>query len=188
MKIKTPILWLDLETTGLDPDAGSVLEVAAQLWRAGEDWDHVRDQLDVDSVVQYKRPAAVVDQMNDYVRSMHGNSGLVVQMLDKDYPREPLDAIERRLVALCQECGEKPVLAGNSVHFDRRWIDRHMPRLSLWLSHRHLDVSGPFMYGLPEISDGVLANLPMANHRAASDVRRSQEILLRIRRRVVNSA
>jgi len=55
-----------------------------------------------------------------------------------------LAEIERELLAFCDEhfAGEtKILLAGNSIHQDRRFIDQWWPTLSKKLHYRVLDVS-----------------------------------------------
>ena len=57
---------------------------------------------------------------------------------------KPLAEIERELLAFCDEhfAGEtKILLAGNSIHQDRRFIDQWWPTLSKKLHYRVLDVS-----------------------------------------------
>jgi oligoribonuclease len=85
--------------------------------------------------------------------------------------------VERELLAFIDEHfdSEKPViLAGNSIHQDRKFIDNEWPRLSKKLHYRMLDVSawklvfeGKYRkkFAKPE------------NHRALDDIRGSIEEL-----------
>ena len=64
-------------------------------------------------------------------------------------------------------------LAGNSVHFDRRFIKRYMPKLEKIFYHRLIDVSSSM-----EIlkSQGVVIPFIPPTHRACDDIAVSKKI------------
>lgn len=76
------------------------------------------------------------------------------------------------------------VLAGRSVHTDRKWMDAFMPRLSLMLHHRHNDVSVLRSYlhnsdlKTGNISDGKPEHFALADARLAlNDARCIQKLV-----------
>lgn len=146
------ICWVDLETTGLDPRKGSILEIAMVA---------TDDQL-----VQFGEPFVSVvkplhlrgwEVMDDYVKGMHTKSNLAYEIWcdpdrrfvwDKvprlgDVERAAIEWVYRimhpteNLLALTRATP----LAGNTVHFDKRWLIEHMPELEALFSHRIYDVS-----------------------------------------------
>jgi len=168
MKHENNILWIDLETTGLDPERCSIIEVAAVMTTA--------DLLPVgivEEVVCDKPTAALWAEMNDWCRTTHGESGLWDEVKETTVT---LDDAECMIVALIDRWlpeGKKPLLGGQSVHFDRGFIRKHMPTLDGRLSHRHLDVSS-FMeagkrWGFQD-SHLSRSDEPGAAHRALDDI------------------
>jgi oligoribonuclease len=130
-------LWLDLETTGLDPVKGKILEWAVVL--AADDAEGDLEPVEsFSSVVKVPRAEAWA-LSDDYVRKMHTANGLFDAC---DQAENTLEAGESFIIDLIGGPAIKGViLAGSSVHFDLSWIRVHMPRLAACLSYRVLDVS-----------------------------------------------
>lgn len=136
MTKKATLLWMDLEMTGLDPVEDRILEAAV----IATDWDF-REIATYEAVVKVG-PNLMKTRM-------------VGEFWDK-FPevREALTrqngtgkngrTVENELLGFIDEHfdPEKPVLlAGNSIHQDRKFIDNEWPRLSARLHYRMLDVS-----------------------------------------------
>ncbi len=175
-------LWLDLETTGLDPSNGVILEFAAVLCeddRAGDmaivqEFDSVVLPMSADGIPLDGADAAhwARELMDPYVVNMHTKNGLLADLED---PAKccTLEEAEAFLCTLVPE-GERATLAGNSVHFDLAWLRFHMPRFAKRLSHRVLDVST--LIGAEQAWGDSAQNLREAGgpaHRALADVRAS---------------
>jgi oligoribonuclease len=134
------LLWIDLETTGLDPQGDYIVEVA---WMTS--YDDLTARSNTHSYVVDLSPAARKQLMeNPYVLDMHKTSGLL-DALDaspgnffriEDIEDDIIAAIKRETVS-----GDRISVAGFSVHFDLSFINEHMPRLAELLSHRVYDVS-----------------------------------------------
>ncbi len=133
---KKKLLWMDLEMTGLDEKTDSILEIAAIITDAD------LQILDQKHYVIYQ-PQTVLENMNDWCKLHHGQSGLT-----KLIPSgTPLSQAENALTEWVEshfgkkQGKEGAVLAGNSIHNDRRFIDTHMPNLAKTLHYRMVDVS-----------------------------------------------
>lgn len=128
------IVWIDCEMTGLDLVADALVEVAclvtdSELTVLGEG---------VDVVV--RPPAEAVEQMGDFVRGMHTESGLL-PLLDSGVT---LEEAQRRVLDYVREHvpdGRKAPLGGNTVSTDRAFLARDMPELDAHLHYRIVDVS-----------------------------------------------
>ncbi|MCC6465540.1 MAG: oligoribonuclease [Planctomycetes bacterium] len=125
--------WMDLEMTGLEPDCDVILEVACLV--TGPD---LAPRDSVEHVIW--QPPTVLDRMSDFVRDMHTRNGLLERVKASTTSlREAEDSV---LALLARHCGPREaVLAGNSIHQDRRFIARYMPRLDAFLHYRQVDVS-----------------------------------------------
>lgn len=162
-------LWLDLETTGLDEHAGQVLEVGAAVVDDGVDGSF--DIVDAVDTVVLPTPGFEV-LMDDYVKAMHTRNGLLSRiaegegMLIADADDMLASFVDQYLPA-----GLRVVLAGNSVHFDLRWVKRHMPKLAAKLSHQVFDVTT--LKAAARVWGPGIDEVKADEHRALADVRAS---------------
>ena len=127
------LLWVDLEMTGLDDLKDSILEVAAIVT------DIELKPLEELHRVVFQTPE-VLENMNDWCKKTHGESGLTAAIPNGT----PLPQVEKELLALIDRhfaSNERPVLCGNSIGNDRRFIDRYCADLSKRLHYRMIDVS-----------------------------------------------
>ena len=128
------LIWIDMEMSGLNPDADRVLEIAivvtdSQLVTVAEAPVKVVHQAD-----------EVLDRMDSWNRSTHKKTGLI----DKVKAATQGEAeVEAELVAfLAQYLPENTSpMCGNSICQDRRFLARYMPRLEVFFHYRNLDVS-----------------------------------------------
>lgn len=135
------ILWVDLEMTGLDHIEDRILEVAAIV----TDWDFneiatYTAAVKVDSELVERRmfhgPAA------EFYNKFPANRDALIKQ-NSEQGRAP-EVVEDEILELINQhfSADKPVLlAGNSIHMDRKFIDNEWPRLSRRLHYRMLDVS-----------------------------------------------
>lgn len=139
MSKKAKILWLDLEMTGLDPIEDRIMEVAA----IATDWNF-NEIATYEAVI--KVGPSLVERRMEVSKSFwdsnpEARDGLVGQNLEKGRSGR---AIENELIAFIEEHFAKDVpvlLAGNSIHQDRRFIANEWSRLNTRLHYRMLDVS-----------------------------------------------
>ena len=156
--------FIDLETTGLDERQNCILEVAAII---------TDNKLNI--IEEYTAPiqAAPVDLalMDTWCKTTHTQSRLLQDIEEKGIKLEDaqkeLQKLKRKLFPV-----NKPPISGSSVHFDKRFIDVHMPLFSKELSLIIIDVSS-FMGALDNYYGFKLPSRPEASHRALADIRDS---------------
>jgi oligoribonuclease len=165
------LVWIDCEMTGLNYASDALIEIACVV----TDFDLNPLGEGVDLVI--KPPAEAVEQMDEFVRSMHAKSGLLT-LLDSGITLS--DAEEQVLRYVREHCadGSRPPLAGNTVATDRAFIARDMQDLDAFLHYRIVDVSS-----IKELSRRWFPRAYFAspakrgNHRALADILESIEEL-----------
>lgn len=135
------VLWIDLEMTGLNPVEDRILEVGAII----TDWN-LKEIATYEAAVLVG-PRLAEKRMKTGPSSEFWNSvpetrdALLAQNREKGRSSR---TIENELLALVAEhfSPDYPVvLAGNSIHMDRGFINHQWPRLAARLHYRMLDVS-----------------------------------------------
>lgn len=176
-KSETNLVWLDLETTGLDVDSRVILEIATVI--TDKDLRVLAEGPDL--VIHH--PAEVLLQMDAWCRKQHRTSGLLDEARHSTVTLEQAESETMTFVA--RYCPRRACpLCGNSICFDRRFLIRHMPRLDAQLSYRNVDVStlkelaGRWM---PQATEGI-GDSKSSKHRARSDILESIEELRQYRR------
>ena len=165
------LVWIDCEMTGLDLRADALIEVAALV--TDFELNVLGDGIDL----IIKPPAAAIDQMDDFVRNMHTESGLLEQL---EHGITLAEAEAEVLAYIRKHCpdGSRPPLAGNTVATDRSFLARDMPALESFLHYRIVDVSS-----IKELSRRwyprayFQAPSKRGNHRALADIQESIEEL-----------
>lgn len=123
-----------MEMSGLDPERDVILEIATMI---------TTNELEVVAegpLLVVRQPKEVLDGMDDWNREHHGSSGLSQRVLES---RTSLATAERKTLEFVKKFTrqrESP-LCGNSIHQDRRFLSRYMPKLESWFHYRNLDVS-----------------------------------------------
>lgn len=166
------LVWIDMEMTGLDPARERIIELAVILT------DGKLVELATGPELVLHQPDEVLAAMDDWNKSHHGASGLVDRVKASTITEADAEAQTMAFLAAHVPAKERPVLAGNSIHQDRRFVRRYMPLLEKRLHYRMVDVSTVKELArrwYPE----VVAKQPAKKetHRALDDIRESIEEL-----------
>jgi oligoribonuclease len=129
----TRFVWLDLEMTGLDPKTCGIVEIGVII--TGPDLVPIAE---IEHAVW--QPDEVLARMDPFVREMHTKNGLLERVRAAKIGLRDAERAVLELVAKHTSFREG-VLAGNSIHVDRRFLIEHMPLLEGYLHYRQLDVS-----------------------------------------------
>lgn len=128
------LMWVDCEMTGLDIEHDELVEVSV----VPTDFNlHVLDD-GIDLVI--KPSQAAVDHMDDFVRKMHTHSGLINEW-DQGLSLQEAQAQIVEYMKRFIPQGVKPLLAGNSVGSDKKFLDKYMPDVMGLMHYRVIDVS-----------------------------------------------
>ena len=169
MNDRATLLWMDLEMTGLDPKQDRILEVAV----IATDWEF-------NEIAQYTAVTKVDENLIDermvgeFWEKFPQVRQALVQQNDKGRDRM---IVEDELLAFINQHFEpntRILLAGNSIHQDRKFIENEWSRLDARLHYRMLDVSA-----WKVVFDGKYKKrfVKPEAHRALEDIRGSIEEL-----------
>ncbi len=164
------LIWIDLEMTGLEPDADKVIEIATIIT------DKDLNTLAEGPVIAIHQSKETMDAMDEWNTKHHGNSGLTQRVLDSQYDEQQAINLTIEFLSQWIDKGKSP-MCGNSICQDRRFLARHMPELEAFFHYRHIDVSTVkelTRRWKPEILDGFTKK---GAHLALDDIRESIEEL-----------
>ncbi len=164
---KAKLLWMDLEMTGLVPGEDRILEMAciATDWKLNElgqctgvvrvPEKLMRERMTGDFWEKNSETCEALINQNEF-----GRKGAEIE-------QELLDFVEKHFKG-------EVILAGNSIHQDRKFIDLEWPKLAEKLHYRMLDVSAWKVY-----FEGARKQkfTKREAHRALDDIRGSIEEL-----------
>jgi oligoribonuclease len=126
------LVWIDLEMTGLDPKCEVILQAALIITDA--------QLTPLESFcVDIWQPEDRLSSMVPFVRDMHTKNGLLDRCQKSTV--DTRDAEQRLMEMITGWCPYRPVLCGNTIGSDRKFIDKYMPSLAGYLHYRMVDVS-----------------------------------------------
>jgi oligoribonuclease len=162
------LIWVDMEMTGLDPDADVVIEIATIVT------DSDLNTLAEGPVIALHQSNARLEAMDEWNTTHHNGSGLVGRV--KASQDNETSATDKTIAFLEQWVprGASP-MCGNTICQDRRFMARHLPELETYFHYRNLDVSTLkilMQRWRPELAGGFRKS---ATHLALDDIRESIE-------------
>lgn len=164
---KAKLLWVDLEMTGLDPAKDRILEVAA-----------IATDMKLNEIARYEAVVKVDEKLmksrmvGDFWEKNHASRDALIA---QNQNGKGVSIVERELIDFVDKYFGKTIyLAGNSIHQDRKFIEREMPELDKKLHYRMLDVSAWKIYFENALNKKFAKP---ENHRALDDINGSIEEL-----------
>ncbi|XP_051141629.1 oligoribonuclease-like [Andrographis paniculata] len=134
LEYRMPLVWIDLEMTGLNIEVDRILEIACVI----TDGNLTKSVEGPDLVIHQSKEC--LDKMGEWCQEHHGESGLTEKVLqstlsEQEAEKQVMEFVERHV-------GEyRPHIAGNSVYMDLLFLRKYMPNLAALFSHVIVDVS-----------------------------------------------
>ena len=157
---RAKLLWVDLEMTGLEPEKDRILEAAA-----------IATDMQLNEIARYEAVIKVPEELmkermvgDFWEKNAASRDALIAQ----NENGQPVAKVEAELLKFLDEhFGKEVYLAGNSIHQDRKFIEREMPELNKRLHYRMLDVSAWKIYFEHALNKKFTKP---ENHRALDDI------------------
>ena len=191
-------VFLDLETTGLEPMKDYIVQFA--MVAVDNNLEEIGAPVYYDVALTAEGAGRLYT--NPFVRKMHHESGLLRRLEHKiENPGTPgipqlyelhricsIEEVQQKafsyLCTITQELDLSEMsttepffyLAGNSVHFDLAFMKVHMPKIASCFSHKILDITSIGMFE-EKFGNGKINVYNSHEHDALSDVRNSLELL-----------
>lgn len=158
------IVWIDCEMTGLDFKNDLLVEIACVITNA--QLEQVTEGLNI--VIQ--APAERLEAMDPFVVNMHTESGLLPEIPNGVTLEAAEELLFDYITSHIPEASKAP-LAGSSVHVDRIFLQRDMPRVDSYLHYRIIDVSSVKELARRWYPKAYFSSPPKTgNHRALGDI------------------
>jgi oligoribonuclease len=163
------LVWIDLETTGLDIETDKIIQVACLVT------DTELNILDEKGFTAYvKIEDKDIESMIHVVKEMHLESGVIEECKKSELSLEQIDQMVTTYISKFVNPKGSP-LCGSSISWDRMFIQSSMPLLRGFLHFRNIDVESIrqvlTMWGVQSPKAG------KAPHEALADIKRSIELL-----------
>jgi len=175
------LIWIDLEMTGLDTAADTIIEIATIVT------DRHLNELAVGPMFAIGQPKTVMDSMDEWNVRHHGESGLTDRVIKSDVTLRKAELATLEFLSHWVDAGVSPI-CGNSICQDRRFLAREMPELERYFHYRNLDVSTLKILAQPWAPDIASGFRKESSHRALSDIRDSIEELIWYREQLLDQS
>uniref|UniRef100_A0A8R1DJB6 Probable oligoribonuclease n=2 Tax=Caenorhabditis japonica TaxID=281687 RepID=A0A8R1DJB6_CAEJA len=132
--IEQRIIWIDCEMTGLNVEAQTLCEIAVIVT------DSELNTVATGPDIVIHQPKEVLDNMEEWPRKTFLENGLMDKIVASKYSMTQAENEVIDFLKLHTLPGKSPI-AGNSIHMDRMFIRKYMPKLDEFAHYRCIDVS-----------------------------------------------
>jgi len=145
-------LWVDIETTGLDPRTGRILELALVVTEHDE--HGISQPIGKFERLIHCHKDTFLLLCNEKVQDMHVASGLAELCWHSSKGRGSVCAFADAREWLNNNAPRTPgPMCGSNPDFERRWFREHAPELLGYWSHRNIDLNScRFLFQEPKDS------------------------------------
>lgn len=196
-------VFIDLETTGLDPVKEEIVEFAIAVvdtdtWQI--DPNRCQDGFIISPTFAERLEA---NDFIDFIKNMHEKSGLFPLVRKKletgQSTPKSYETVEENILKFISTWNIKTLpVWGSSVHFDRKFLEQKMPKLNDYFHYRIVDSSSDMMRlkaTQPELwklidNDPTKYKSPAdkKSHRALEDIKHSIDLERRLAKWVTGPA
>ena len=164
------LVWIDMEMTGLDTSKEKIIEIATIIT------DSQLGIVEEGPNLIIHQSQKLLDSMDEWNKKHHTKSGLLEEVNKSQITTAEAECLTLEFIKK-HTAGKRPILCGNSVHHDRRFLESCMPSIDLYLHYRHIDVSTIKVLSKYSYPHHKRPDKKKSKHRALEDIRESIEEL-----------
>ncbi|XP_050220104.1 oligoribonuclease isoform X2 [Mercurialis annua] len=167
VEYRMPLVWIDLEMTGLNIEVDTILEIACIITDG-----NLTKSIEGPNLVIHQNKECL-EKMGEWCQTHHADSGLTERVLqstvsEREAEYQVIEFVKRHVGT------HTPLLAGNSVYVDFLFLKKYMPDLASLFSHVVVDVSSVKALCIRWFpKDHRKAPSKENKHRAMDDIRES---------------
>ncbi len=173
MRSNDPLVFIDCEMTGLDPEKETIMSIACFITDAQLE---IQDERGWESIIHHNK--STLDRMDEWCTETHGTSGLTAACIASATTNEQAAEGLLEYIKKYVPKERRGLLAGNSVHCDKAFLSKPpYNRITDYLSYRILDVSSLKEAARRWAPEEVLLGVPSKKllHQAREDILESIE-------------
>ena len=156
-------LWVDCEMSGLDANVNQLLEIACIIS------DGECNSLVEGPEIVIHASEEHLSKMDEWNTSHHGASGLTKKCIESKISVEEAETMILDFLTKNNIQKMQLTIAGNSIHQDRIFIQKYMPKLTSFIHYRIFDVTT--LKTMMDIHQPTSKFLKKGTHRALDDIR-----------------
>ena len=134
MQDQNNLSCLDMEMTGLNPETDKIIEIAMIIT------DKDLNVLAQSEVFAIHQSDEIMDNMDEWCTATHARTGLTARVKASHYTEAEVEQKLLDFMSAWLPAKASP-MCGNTIHQDRRFMVKYMPRLEAFFHYRNLDVS-----------------------------------------------
>jgi len=176
------IVWIDCEMTGLELSKDHIIEIACIV--TDKNLNILEEAPNI--IINY--PEKIMASMDEWCTEHHTQSGLVEAVKNSKILPEEADTIISEFIKKYFPNKGSAILAGNSVHVDKKFLEKDFPKTYEYFHYRIIDVSTVkelTRRWYPEVFNN-LPSIIHSQHRALDDIKDSINELSYYREKVFN--
>lgn len=132
--VHAPLIWVDMEMTGLDPKQDRIIEIAMIITDAQLNF------IAQSPVVAIFQAPEVLANMDTWNKATHNKSGLLPRVQASTVDEDQATTLLLTFLKQHSKAQHSP-MCGNSICQDRRFMYEYMPKLEAYFHYRNIDVS-----------------------------------------------